>query len=76
MATKTKVREMVESNCGKNWTKRDAAIDSIWWSLQNGRPRDEAIRGLANATTCGIVPSHQDLCQAEELYEKVRKEVA
>jgi hypothetical protein len=54
-----------------NWTKKWAAIDSLWWSLKTDRPRDEAIRGLANATTCGTVPSYQDMCQAEKLYDEV-----
>jgi len=74
MMTKNDVIRVVEKHCGKEWTKKGAAIDSIWWSLQNGRPREESIRGLANATGHGpFAPTEREIAQAEELYRKVEE---
>lgn len=77
MTMKQIIREIVESKCGKNWTQKEAAVDSIEYSLRTGRPRAEAIRGLANATSFGVLaPTEHEMRKAEELYEEARKEVA
>lgn len=75
MITRDVVKKAVESKY-QTWTKKDAAIDSIWYSLKTDRSRGDAIRGLANATTCGQIPTYQEMCSSEKLYDEVRKEVA
>lgn len=71
MTSKEDIRNLVESKFG-NWTEKEAAIDSLWYSIRTQRPRADAIRGLANATSPGPnLPTRQELIEAEDLYDSV-----
>ena len=63
------IEAAVTAQWGPRFIYRQAAIDSLRWSIETGRPADEAIRGLANATSPGPnAPSQKEITRARAAY--------